>query len=665
MNRILSTLLLIITILAPSAILAAPAVYPVKGVFGFDAPALPDKAPAFAQWVASQGSDKLEKEFDTKFRKQFGGLAADDVTDINKHEVLVASLHLVRASQYVVPKMAFYEVHMPITLSIVITNPSTGEAIYSFTKTSYAATRVASLNANPQEQQQLIKDTAKNYITLTESLIKDAKAGYNPQKIEIAVVDTWKSLYILDKGSKFGIARDDSIVDAVGNELVVKHVAENYSVAISLLGSVDRSKKFFKYAIASTANQFNKPRVLTMREGWKNPVLSDISYFFDSELSKESAFTLLPVNEYFRKLLERLATDTYAGKFETTEQRIMPDYLIKFSASPPRHYSIKEQGKFSINVYEQYILGELIDRQGRIIFSAVGSNRIEDKNVAGMVFDKNARLEVLLKNAVVNLAEQFSNSIRFSHFELPVTRVSGKQIEINDTSKELRLGQEVTLYRKIGKINGIKSEVVVPLWQANVIEARNGKVLLDLILPLADKGTGISDNDLVIIDAITAATTADQSSTSATYCTGVSPKLGNLEIEDFSVISRAYGYMLPYTLYDHDELFFRKIRDAAKFGGFKDSLKLDKINTGGRCMVPVYQANIENSSCDKGTCNISLSLAAGYRLYINSDKKGGAASKTRISIEDCRQDAQSSVIQSELNKALPELLKSNITKLRY
>ncbi len=665
MNPVITLIFAIVIFSLPSSLFAAPTVYPVKGVLGFDDPALRQKAPAFSQWVANRGIDSLEKEFDTEFRKAFGTLAAENITDINKHEVLVASLHLVRASQYVVPKLGNYEVHLPITLSIIITNPSTGEAIYSFTKTSYAAALLAKPNADAKAQQILLNQTASNFRTLLHTLIKETKSGYNPSKIEISIADNWKSLYILDKGSKYGIAKDDSITDSSGNELTIKHVAENYSVAASLLGDVDKGKKFFKYATASTSNQFNKPKVLTMHEGWKNPVLKDVSYFFDSEVSKESAFTLLPVNEFFRQLLERVARDTYSGKFETTEQRIMPDYLMKFTASKPRHYTMEAKGKFSLNVYEQYVLGELLDKQGRIIFSAVGKDRIEDQNVAGMVFDKSARLEVVLKNAVVHLAEQFAKSIKMSHFVFPVKNVDGKTIEIEDKARELRIGQSVTLYRNIGKLSGISEDVTIPLWEATVVDAQNGMAKLELLMPLAEKGLGISGDDMVIMDAMTAAHTADQSTTSVKYCTGISPKLGAIEIEDFNVISRAFGYLLPYTLYDQDDSFFQKIHDAARFGGFKDSLKLGRVDTQGRCLLPVYQAGIEKSGCENELCNIELNLAAGYRLYVNNQKKGGTASKTKISIEDCGKASQNPVIQGDFNKALFEPMKTNIEKLHY
>ena len=674
MKRILCIILFMYVCAVPSILNASPAIYPVKSVFGLETATL-EKAPAFSKWVNSQGgtgADILGKAFDAEFRKEFGPLAADDITDMNRHDVLVASLHLVRASQYVVPKMSFNEVSMPITLSIIITNPSTGETLYSFTKTSYATTRVVSMNPNDQGYAQMITDAGANYRSLVSTLIKETKTGYNPSKIEISVVYTWKGLYILDKGGKFGIVKGDDIVDASGNELKIQYASEDYAVATSLLGKVDIRNRFFKYATADTANQFKKQRVLSMHDGWNDPMLQSISFFFDSEISKESAFTLLPVSEHFSKLLNTIARDTHSGKKETTQNRTLPDYLIKFTATKPRHYTISEKGKFSLNIYEQYVVGELLDKQGRILYSAVASDRIEDQNVAGMVFDEQARLEILLKNATVNLAEQFSHSIKFSHFVLPVTHAAGKLIDINDISKDLRIGQEVTVYRNIGKVSGITPDVLIPLWHANVVEIQNEKTKLSLIMPLTDKEVDVSRGDIVMIDAISAATNANQSNTSMKYCSHEPSQRGPLVIDDFAIISKACGYLLPYTLYDQDDDFRQKIKLSLKAGEFKDDLRLNTIDTAGRCLLPVYRASrgekgVEKGiSCDdNGVCSDTIEIAVGYRLYINDERKGGEASKTNVTVNNCRQDVCEPVMQGELSKAIHELLKTNIIKLHY
>jgi hypothetical protein len=236
---------------------------------------------------------------------------------------------------------------------------------------------------------------------------------------------------------------------------------------------------------------------------------------------------------------------------------------------------------------------------------------------------------------------------------------------VDDKSRELRIGQEVVLYRNIGRVDGVKTDVVIPIWQANVVEAANGKVKLDLLLPMLDKGVGVSRDDIVIVDAMSAASTAEQSETSVSYCTQPSAKLGSLEFNDFKVLSKAFGYLLPYTLYDNDDAFSRMTHEALRDGGFKDTLKLDKVDTAGRCLLPVHKADFKKNVCEKGVCTHEISLVAGFRLYAGQDVKGKAATSTAMKTENCTENCQPSVIQGDLSKTSLSLLKDAILKVRY
>lgn len=655
---------------APASVLAAPMVYPVPEVMGFTQPELEKKAPAFAAWVKATGVPRLSGEFVATLKKEFGPIAVDKIDNKNKHNVLVASLHLVRASHYTIPKSVSQctEHQLPITLSLMFTNPSTGDVLYSFTETSYAPVEVHDSEQAKQCDLLLQSSTADNYARLLQRLIHKAHEGYNPSQIEASVAKLWKGLYILGKGSKFGIARDDNLTDAAGNEIQVIYVTENYAVAVPLIASgIQIGAKFSKYANQSLGKTIKKPKVITMQDGWGDEQLKTIARYFDSELSKESAFTLLPVNESFAAVLSALSKESDAGQFQTTNQRPLPDYLIKFSASRPRSYSVSQQGKFGVQVYEQYILGELLDKQGRIIYSAVAEDRIEDKDVAGMVFSQEARLEVLLKNAVKRLAEEFSHSIKFSNFTLPVTGVEGNVVQLQDTARQLHPKDTVQVYRNIGSVEGISGDVLVPVWLVEIQDVSDGAVRGALLLPVANevKEVEVSKEDVVIVDSISAGAQR-ASNTSVTYCKGVDPKLGDLEIDDFGVLSRVSGYLLPYSLYDNDSLFFGKIAEAVKYGGFnKSTLKLGQVDTAGRCLQPVYKAAVATRQCEEGDCDASVRLGAGYRLYAGQDKKGGAASETNLSIKQVRESSLAPVIQGEASKHVLNLLKSNIEQVHY
>lgn len=662
-------ILTVAILLLPAVSNAGPVVYPVRAVIGFNDRALAEKAPVFANWVNEVSMAKLADDFVSLFRKEFGDIAVATVDEKNKHRVIVASLHLVRASQYTVPKAVSgcTEYQLPLTLSIVFTNPTTGEVIYSFTRTSYAPVEVADMEEKALCDLLLRKATENNYWDLVAGLVKEARQGYNPTQIDASIVKIWKGLFILDRGSKFGIAQADSLVDPAGNEIQVKYVTEDYAVAVPLLAAkIEAGQKFSKYANQSIAKTVKKPKVLSMHGGWGDDQLKAIAGFFDSGLSKESAFTLLPVNESLATLLTMVATETNIGQFQVTNQRMLPDYLIKFTYASPRVYDIGQEGKFGFHIYEQYVLGELLDKQGRIVYSAVGKDKIEEKNVGGMVFSKEARLEILLKNAVTQLAEQFSRSIKFASFVLPITKVEGERVELDDVAHQLRSNQNVLVFRNIGSVDGVDGDVLVPIQEAQVVDATGGRVKITLLGPVTEelKDMKVTKKDVVLVSSISAGTSGE-SDTSVSYCSELPSKIGALEMEDFPLISRGFGYLLPYSLYDNDAIFFDKVLKSIRFGGFNNSLKLGSVDTAGRCLLPVQRTSIENRQCENGDCSAEVLMAIGYRLYEGKDKKGGAASETKLSIKQIREPAFDSVIQSEISSNALELLKANVAKTRY
>lgn len=212
--------------LFPCRSYAAPAVciYALPRVIGLDDQPLEGKAPAFAKWVKEKGNTPiLSKEFVQDFESQFRGITVNNIDAANKHNVIVASLHLVRASQYGVRKISNIEYCLPLTLSIVFMDPVTTDVIYSFTDTSYAPVTLAD-SESPENSDGLLREAVgNNYTALVHRLITKARAGYNPAQTDVSVAKIWKGLYILDKGIKFGIAGGDSLADRNGNTIQVMY----------------------------------------------------------------------------------------------------------------------------------------------------------------------------------------------------------------------------------------------------------------------------------------------------------------------------------------------------------------------------------------------------------------------------------------------------------
>jgi hypothetical protein len=639
-------------------------VYPLKQVIGFDDPDVKRKAPALGAWIEGVTVPRLASDFAEGFRSEFGARTATDIDAQNKSRAVVASLHLVRESQYTVTKMGNVEFHLPITMSIVFTNPNTSELLYTFTDTSYAPVTLAESEVGtPRGDAYLMEAAGRNYQSLLAGLLKKARQGYDPVQVEVSVVKVWKNLCILDKGSKLGVTKGDNLRDGAGNEINVIYETEEYAVAQPLLFKPERGQKFSKLGNKSLASQWKKPKVLSMHDGYKDDELKTIADFFASELSKQSAFTLLSVNDSLSTLLAALGRETNAGQYQITNQRALPDYLIKFTASPLRYYQVREKGKFGFHIYEQYLLGELLDKQGRIVYSAVGSNRIEDEDVGGMVFDQQARREIVLKNAVLNLAEQFSASIRFAHAVLRIDKVKGEALYLNDDAAVLRPNQNVRVFRNLGAVDGVPGDVLVPIWDATVVDVQQGRVEANAEFPLLDelKGVQIGADDVVIVDAITAGKNP-AASTSVSYCSSLPSRLGALDIDDFRVISRAPGYLLPYSLYDNDPEFLKKVQESVRYAGFKTtSLSFGAVNTSNRCLLPIHKVTVEKPEPEQ--CKVSL--AVGYRLYAGNEKKGAAASQMKFTLTDVRPPALDQAVQSELSKDATGLLRESIVKVRY
>jgi hypothetical protein len=105
--------------------------------------------------------------------------------------------------------------------------------------------------------------------------------------------------------------------------------------------------------------------------------------------------------------------------------------------------------------------------------------------------------------------------------------------------------------------------------------------------------------------------------------------------------------------------------DALRDGGFKDTLKLGKVDTAGRCLLPVHKVDFKKNVCEQGVCTHDVALVAGFRLYTGSEVTGKAATSTTIKTENCIQNCQLSVIQSDVSKNALGLLKDAILKVRY
>jgi len=84
-------------------------------------------------------------------------------------------------------------------------------------------------------------------------VLKRAREGYNPVKVEATIVKIWNKQYILDKGSKFGLVRGDTLQDSPGNSLKIVFTFQGIVFEDSILinkGKNDGVRKDFPVILA-------------------------------------------------------------------------------------------------------------------------------------------------------------------------------------------------------------------------------------------------------------------------------------------------------------------------------------------------------------------------------------------------------------------------------
>ncbi|MEG1856563.1 MAG: hypothetical protein RR231_13825, partial [Acinetobacter sp.] len=121
-------------------------IYPSKGIFGLEQPCRndPSKYEAngssivcdFSQAIDNESIRKqVEQLFVQSLKQGFDEQIVDTISQKTKNRTYIASLEVLRASEYIVKKDSTAEIFLPVTLSLKLTNVLSGEVIYSDSKT--------------------------------------------------------------------------------------------------------------------------------------------------------------------------------------------------------------------------------------------------------------------------------------------------------------------------------------------------------------------------------------------------------------------------------------------------------------------------------------------------------------------------------------------------
>jgi len=540
-HRLLACALMAAGALGSAQALAASALklYPVRGLFqpandaGLIHAAFREAVPAAA------GGDYFQGEF----RKAFPE-AVTNVADKDRRFTLVSSVQIARASSYTVDKVdGTTDVLAPVSGSLYFTNAVSGEVLYTVAATYYARATVAKGSLDAARRQAMFQEAWRG---LVAELLARARSQFKPHTVAATVKRDWNGLYLLDRGRDAGVAKGDLLSDAEGNTLEVVHAAPGYGVGTASLGKIARGASFARETNADL-NELKRPRVMVLVDAAGVPAAMPaeiVGQLFTDQLGAKAALSVVQVNPLFTQVLETAFSSTALSN-EHRGKRELPDYFLRLSIPESRSFELPSSLKGrSVRSYRTVATAELVDRSGRVIFATRGSDRSDDEVVAGMALDEASRREVSLKNALLDLAARIGSELKFEQSALALE--SNAPLRLQDRDGMLAPGAQLTLFRNIGRVDGIAGEVRVPFFDTAVESLDAGAAQLGAGLALTSTPVAPAVGDLALVDSVNGARNATRRRFAA--C-GPAEQLGAMALPAFGELaynSFAGGYRAPW-----------------------------------------------------------------------------------------------------------------------
>lgn len=586
---------------APAA--SALKLYPVRGLFQ---PANDGGLihPAFREAVPAAGGGDY---FQAEFRKAFPDAVAN-VADKDRRFTLVGSIQIARASSYTVDKVdGTTDVLAPVSGSLYFTNAVSGEVLYTVAATYYARASVTQGSLDAARRQAMFQEAWQG---LVAELLARARSQFKPHTVAATVKREWNGLYLLDRGQDGGVAKGDLLSDADGNTLEVVHAAPAYAVGTPSLGKIAPGAAFAKETNADL-NELKRPRVMVLVDAVPEGMPAEIvAQLFTDQLGAKAPLSVVQVNPLFSQVLETAFSSTALSN-EHRGKRELPDYFLRLSVPESRSFELPSSLKNrSVRSYRTLVTAELVDRSGRVIFATRGADRSDDQVVAGMAVDEASRRDVSLKNALLDLAARIGKELKFEQAALALE--SHAPLRLQDRDGMLAPGAQLTLFRNIGRVDGIAGEVRMPFLDAAVESVDAGGAALGAGLPLSATPVAAAAGDLALVDSVGGIPAATRRRFAA--C-GPAEQLGALALPAFGELAFnrfASAYRAPY----YSPAVFARVQElVGPETRFKSRLAAAPV-AADYCAQAVYRIDPAPAKCsgEPRVCQDSATVRITWRI---------------------------------------------------
>lgn len=620
--------------------------YPVKGLFLSNG----TKSNEFRTLYDNKvNKDMFIGKFIQEYKSNFAN-SIDEINDLNKYKTLVSYISIPRVSKYIDKRPNGDIIYLPLTLSLSFVNIISGETIYSNSKTIYGST----LTDDYQTISNIYKE---NYNKAIDNLITESKANFHPFEIPVKVIDNYKNLYILDKGSESGIAEDDELFDENSNQLSIIYSTVGYSIGKNEFGyNIAPNTTFIKQANNGGINQIKKPKVLLI-----NDVANESIYdLLSSSLGEDSKINLLTINPTFNTMRSTVFKLNNLTSVENEQlQRNLPDYFLYFTFTKPIKASITLNRTGLKNEYfNMMACGTIFDKSGKIVFSQcadeTSDGRASNKQYGASDQD---RIEILSKNLIGKLSEKINEQINFKEFEFKIKDINNNEIILEDKTENLREGNSITLYKKIKANN---NEYLIPMYKYNVIEVSNGLAKCQFDFPYLDNADKPSKSNIAKSTIIISPNGSNfyQVSTDNMAMDGNEIELTNLD--KFTLPILGAGLKKPLAL--DNSIITNKVAMINNSAMFKTNLKISE-NNSDLIIKPIYKINLKKHKVEGYTQINTYKILAGVETYKNNKKITQKTLTQEVTITLPLKNYQE-LLMYELQKAIYPLLQLSVSTIK-
>lgn len=611
-------------------------VYPVAGLFGVDDASCASRAAASvriapalcSQFASIDRRAEWGSRFQAMMKARFGAnirerLDADLPAGLSREAMLsqtvVASLHLSRADLWTVNKPSDVEVHMPLTLSLMMTNVLTGEVIF-----------VENLSVDVQGMMQLkgleasvVAQFPELFNRTISSLVDAAALRFRPNAITGTVRGRAGQRYILDVGRRGGLREGDQI----GADANVVFADADYSIIEPALGSLSVGQVLVRQ-IAKPVENLARPSMLVViastPDGFSPGYLTTL---MEDSLGGATGFTVLPINPSLPQIREpALSAAGVSGRLRT-----LPDYFLRLSvtALDPIEADTNVAG-VRRRVQEARAFVEVINHDGRVVFASQGVDQRIDEISGGMAPSTVQRRDAAVKNAITQVASALSTEFRPARLRLE-TRAVGDEVRIADAGGVLTPGVDAVVVRRVGRVSGITSDVWSPVTEVEVASIEGTEAIAryaGLETPRIQRG------DQVAYEAAGSGSRSrrvfSQCLTDGEPSVSVRGSVAQPLFEQIAVNSFADEFKGAVRIATFD----RELRALGVDGQFVGINELPLFNASPPeiCFEPVHQVDASGERTDRGRFVIgSYDLTIGYTLKQNNARVAGGGLQQTLS----------------------------------